>query len=144
MSGIEIFKFVGSSFGYFLSFCAIVTMVVSYLRKKFGGFVRKEIKSQDLDERLDRIENILNTQKDEDEKFRTKVLDMLHKQGHASKQSLAFIIESTYTQKKDVKQLTSIELKRITSAYPVYHDELEGNSYITKIYTEMVEDWEHI
>ena len=87
---------------------------------------------------------MLQVQNEEDDKFRSDVRNMLNKQGHASKQSLAFIIESTYTQKKNIKQLTPLELKRITSAYPVYHDELEGNSYITELYTEMIDEWEHL
>lgn len=144
MDAAKVFQLVGSSFGYILSLCAIVTMIVNHIRKKAGGFVRKETKSQALNDRLDRIENMLQAQNEEDDKFRNNVLNMLKKQGHASKQSLAFIIESTYTQKKNVKQLTPLELKRITSAYPVYHDELEGNSYITELYNEMINDWEHL
>lgn len=144
MDKIEIFKLIGSSFGYILSFCAIVTMIATFVHKKVGGFIRSETKSQDLDERLGKIENMLQVQNEEDDKFRSDVRNMLNKQGHASKQSLAFIIESTYTQKKNIKQLTPLELKRITSAYPVYHDELEGNSYITELYTEMIDEWEHL
>ena len=144
MDAAKVFQLVGSSFGYFLSLCAIVTMIVNHIRKKAGGFVRKETKSQALNDRLDRIESMIQVQSEEDDKFRNDVRSMLNKQGHASKQSLAFIIESTYTQKKNVKQLTPLELKRITSAYPVYHDELEGNSYITELYNEMINDWEHL
>lgn len=144
MDRVELFKLIGCSFGYIVSFCAVVTMVVKYIRKKAGGFVRSETNAQDVDERLSRIEEMLQAQNEEDDKFRADVLSMLKKQGHASKQSLAFIIESTYTQKKNVKELTPLELKRITSAYSVYHDELEGNSYITELYTEMMNEWEHI
>lgn len=144
MDKVEMFKLIGSSFGYILSFCAIVTMIATFVHKKVGGFIRNETKSQDLNDRLGRIENMLQGQNEEDDKFRSDVRNMLNKQGHASKQSLAFIIENTYTQKKNVKQLTPLELKRITSVYPVYHDELEGNSYITELYTEMIDEWEHL
>ncbi len=144
MDRLELYKLIGSSFGYILSFCAIVTMVVTFVHKKVRGFVRNEANSEDVDKRLDRIEDMLKAQNEEDDKFRTDVRNMLKKQGHASKQSLAFILENTYTQKKSVKQLTPLELKRITSAYSVYHDELEGNSYITELYTEMMDEWEHL
>lgn len=144
MDGIEIFKLIGSSFGYIVSGVAVVTMIVKYVRGKAGGFVRGEAESEKIEQRLGSIEKMLKAQGEADSEFRSNALDLLKKQGHASKQSLAFIIESTYDAKKSVKQLTPLEFKRIASAYSVYHDELKGNSYITEIYTEMVENWEHI
>ena len=140
---MEILKFIGSSFGYILSAIALLTMIINYMRRKLGGFVKKETKSDDYAERMERLEKLLEEHIADNKAFNEQVLQMLKHQGHASKQTLAHIIENTYHMKKSVKRLDPIELKRITNAYAVYHGELDGNSYITQIYEEMIDDWEH-
>lgn len=42
-----------------------------------------------------------------------------------------------------IKTLDSVALKRVVNAYAIYHNELNGNSYISNIYDEMME-WEHV
>lgn len=90
------------------------------------------------------MEKLMEQQLEDDKSFQEKVLKMLMYQSHANKQTLANIIESTYHKNKLTKELDSIELKRIVNAYDIYHNELGGNSYITEIYTEMIDEWEHI
>ena len=140
---MEILKFIGSSFGYILSAIALITMVVNHRRRKLGEFVKKETNSDVYADRMERLEKMLTEHIEDNKVFNEQVLTMLNKQGHASKQTLAHIIENTYHLKKGVKRLDAIELKRITNAYAVYHNELDGNSYITQIYDEMMENWEH-
>ena len=140
---METLKFIGNSFGYILSAIALFAMTVNYIRKKLGWFVKKETKFDDYAERMTRLEKLLEEHIAENKSFNEQVLKMLKYQGDASKQTLAHIIENTYHMKKSIKKLNQIELKRITNAYAVYHGELDGNSYITQIYEEMMEDWEH-
>lgn len=142
-TSMEVLKFIGSSFGYVLSAIALITMAVNRRRRKLGEFVKKETNSDEYAERMERLEKMLTEHIEDNKAFNEQVLTMLNKQGHASKQTLAHIIENTYHLKKNVKRLDAIELKRITNAYSVYHNELDGNSYITQIYDEMMDNWEH-
>lgn len=142
-TSMEVLKFIGSSFGYILSAIALITMAVNRRRRKLGEFVKKETNSDEYAERMERLEKMLIEHIEDNKAFNEQVLTMLNKQGHASKQTLAHIIENTYHLKKNVKRLDAIELKRIANAYSVYHNELDGNSYITQIYDEMMDNWEH-
>lgn len=144
MNAIEVFQLIGSSFGYILSAVAVVTMVVKYIHRKVGGFVKKESGADLYERRLVKLEKLMEQQLEDDKSFQEKVLEMLMYQSHANKQTLANIIESTYHKNKLTKELDSIELKRIVNAYDIYHNELGGNSYITEIYTEMIDEWEHL
>ncbi len=140
----ETLMLIGSSLGYVISAITLITMIVKHFRAKASGFIKKESKADAYEQRLQNLENLLNQQIKEDKEFKEKIYALISHQSHADRQLLANIIETTYYQNKDTKTLDSIALKRITNAYAIYHDEFNGNSYISAIYTEMIEDWEHI
>lgn len=143
MDAIEIFKLIGSSFGYILSAVAVITMVIKFAHQKVGGFVKKESGADSYEQRLAKLEELMEKQVVDDKSFQEQVLKMLKYQSNASKQTLANIIESTYHTNKFNKELDAVELKRVVNAYDIYHNEFGGNSYISEIYTEMIEDWVH-
>ena len=140
---METLKFIGSSFGYILSAIALLTMVINFIRRQLGGFVKKETKTDDLITRIERLEKTVEKYTAENNASMEQLMERTKHQEHASKQVLAYIIEYTYNRKKAEKSLTPIELERITNAYPVYHTELHGNSYISQIYDEMINEWTH-
>lgn len=141
---IEILKFIGSAFGYILSAITLITLIVKSVKNKAGNFIRKASGSKRNKNKIDDLEKLINRQIEESKNFHTLLMEMLEKQAKASKQILANVIESTYHEKKHVKQLDELELKRIINSYAIYHNEFNGNSYITEIYNEMIEHWEHL
>lgn len=140
----ETIVLIGSSLGYIISAITLITMTIKHFRSKASGFIKQESKADAYEQRLQSLENLLNQQIKDDKEFKDKMYEMISHQNHADRQLLANIIETTYYQNKDTKTIDSIALKRITNAYSIYHDEFNGNSYISAIYEEMIEDWEHI
>lgn len=124
-------KNIGSILGYIISLLTLITLIKTKFLGLLDGRIKKESGSDDINTRVGNIESML-----------VDVNDSLRRQDEACKQMMANIIETTYFANHAKRQLSTIELKRVISAYAVYH-ELHGNSYITEIYEEML-TWERV
>lgn len=124
-------KNIGSILGYIISLLTLIALIKTKFLGLLDGRIKKESGSDDINTRVGNIESML-----------VDVNDSLRRQDEACKQMMANIIETTYFANRAKRQLSTIELKRVISAYAVYH-ELHGNSYITEIYEEML-TWERV
>lgn len=128
---MDVVKNIGSILGYIISLLTLITLIKTKFLGLLDGRIKKESGSDDINTRVGNIESML-----------VDVNDSLRRQDEACKQMMANIIETTYFANRAKRQLSTIELKRVISAYAVYH-ELHGNSYITEIYEEML-TWERV
>lgn len=135
-------KNIGSILGYIISLLTLITLIKTKFLGLLDGRIKKESGSDDINTRVGNIESMLDQLVKNEGQFKKDVNESLRRQDEACKQMMANIIETTYFANRAKRQLSTIELKRVISAYAVYH-ELHGNSYITEIYEEML-TWERV
>ena len=147
MEGI---KNVGTVLGYISTALALYVMIKTRFLGLLGGYVKKESKSdendkrhQELSDEIIKLSKSFNEFAEADRAWKEETTQRLKNQNDADMQLLANVVENLYYQKRSVKTLDPIELKRLIRAYHIYHEELEGNSYITALYEEMM-DWERV
>lgn len=139
---MDMVKSIGSILGYVISLLTLITLIKTKFLGLLDGRIKKESGSEDINTRVENIEAMLDKLVKNEDQFKKDVNESLQRQDGACKQMMANIIETTYFANRTKRQLTTIELKRVISAYAVYH-ELHGNSYITEIYEEML-GWERV
>lgn len=135
-------KNIGSILGYIISLLTLIALIKTKFLGLLDGRIKKESGSDDINTRVGNIESMLDQLVKNEGQFKKDVNESLRRQDEACKQMMANIIETTYFANRAKRQLSTIELKRVISAYAVYH-ELHGNSYITEIYEEML-TWERV
>ena len=147
---MEVVKNIGGILGCVMSAITLYALIKTKFLGLLGGYVKKESGSsehsadmRELHERLDKLENTLSEFIESDRAWKEEISNRLKVQSDACRQLLAGVIEDTYYANRGYKTLDSVALKRITKAYAIYHEELDGNSYITSIYNEMM-GWDHV
>lgn len=135
-------KNIGSIIGYVISLLTLVTLIKTKCLGILDGRIKKGSDTEGVNTRIGNIEALLDKLVKNEDQFKKEVNESLRRQDEACKQMMANIIETTYFANRTNRQLNTIELKRVISAYTIYHA-LHGNSYITEIYEEMM-TWERV
>lgn len=142
---------IGSILGYISTAIALFIIVRNWVQKRSTNYIRNATHANEHEEedrringRLDDLNEKLTEFFETDTEFKSRMRDYMNAQNNTSKKLLANIIEMTYYNNRDRKQLDQNEVRRIIETYEIYHgDEIHGNSYITALYNEMM-DWERV
>lgn len=149
MDTVEIFKLIGSSFGYILSLITLTGLVVGKITGRVGIFIRKQANVDKTADKITAIEEEIDKDVKDTQAFRENLKKTLGeiKNGidrceRANVELLGAHIEEIYNRRKDDKYLTETEAQKLSHIFTIY-TEYGGNSYGASLYHIMMKtDWE--
>ena len=138
---IEVVKNIAVVIGCISGILTLIFMISKKLRDWFKIKISKSLKVKEDYNQFKNMSDKLEKYMEEDKEFKKSIKDDMEVQKDFSRDQSRMIIKDVFFKYCNEKRIPLYELKIVKSVYDIYKNKLNGNSYISLLYEEIIK-WE--